>query len=439
MPQTRDMPLVLVSPFQLTIEVGDTLAYRFGSGHNLTKGAEMYDTLTLEKYADVLFWALSRARQKPFAKSDIILVNYDIDGLPLAEEVCALLHDKGMIPVPRMNETPRMQVDKYTKSNNKRLTTLIPGQRDLYNHLNGSISIYAPASLGHLAGIDPELIAMHGKAQQPLRTIMQTREDMGSFSWTLCMYPTQALAAQAGLPIEEYARQIEQACYLTHAQPTLEWSKFAKQVDELKHWLNSFGNCIMHVESESVDMTVRIGEQRKWIGFTGRNIPSFEMYVSPDLRETQGKYTSTLPTFRSGNIIGDITLEFKDGRVTSVSCEHTQQFVEQQLNQDQGAALVGEFALVDKRFSPISKFMANTLYDENHGGEHGSMHIALGNSYSNTFSGPTEQLTEEKRRKLGFNTSALHWDLVNTEKKRVVAQLPDGKRVTVYENGQFSL
>lgn len=399
----------------------------------------MYDTPTLERYAEVLFWALSRARTTPYKKSDIILVNYDIDGISLAEEVCSLLHDKGMIPVPRMNETPRMQLDKYTKANNKRLTTIIPGQRDLYNHLNGSISIYAPKSLGHLANIDPELIAMHGKAQQPLRSIMQTREDMGAYSWTLCMYPTQALAAQAGLTLEEYALQIKKACYLTKPDPTLEWRQFAKKVDDLTEWLDSFGDCTMQVESESVDLSVRIGQRRKWVGFTGRNIPSFEMYVSPDMSHTNGVYKSTLPTFRSGNIIGEIQLIFKDGRVTKVKADHNQAFVEQQLNQDTGAALVGEFALVDKRFSPISKFMANTLYDENHGGENGSMHIALGNSYSNTFNGDTDQLTEATRKTLGFNSSALHWDLVNTEEKRVVALLPDGKRKTVYENGMFAL
>ncbi|MEZ6853702.1 aminopeptidase [Halodesulfovibrio aestuarii] len=399
----------------------------------------MYDTPTLERYAEVLFWALSRARTSPYKKSDFILVNYDIDGLSLAEEVCSLLHDKGMIPIPRMNETPRMQVDRYTKANNKRLTTIFPGQRDLYNHLNGSISIYAPASLAHLSNIDPELIAMYSKAQQPLRGIMQTREDMGAFSWTLCMYPTQALAAQAGITLEEYARQIEMACYLNKPEPTVQWRQFAKKVDELTEWLDSFGDCAMHVESASVDLNIRIGQHRKWVGFTGRNIPSFELYVSPDMRHTNGVYKSTLPTFRSGNIIGDIQLIFKDGRVTKVTADHNQAFVEQQLNQDPGAALVGEFALVDKRFSPISKFMANTLYDENHGGENGSMHIALGNSYANTFSGHAEQLTEDTRKNLGFNSSSLHWDLVNTEEKRVVAQLPNGERKTIYENGKFSL
>ena len=104
---------------------------------------------------------------------------------------------------------------------------------------------------------------------------------------------------------------------------------------------------------------------------------------------------------------------------------------------DPGASRVGEFSLTDRRFSRITKYMANTLYDENFGGRQGNCHIALGSSYSDTFRGATTDLSPNKKKELGFNTSALHWDLVNTERKRVTARLRGGKTVTIYENGQF--
>ena len=81
--------------------------------------------------------------------------------------------------------------------------------------------------------------------------------------------------------------------------------------------------------------------------------------------------------------------------------------------------------------------MANTLFDENYGGKHGNCHIALGSSYSNTYSRNPLDLTKQLKRKLGFNQSALHWDFINTEKKRVRAHLKSGKKVTIYENGKF--
>ena len=81
--------------------------------------------------------------------------------------------------------------------------------------------------------------------------------------------------------------------------------------------------------------------------------------------------------------------------------------------------------------------MANTLYDENYGGKNGNCHIALGSSYSNAYTGDSRKLTPARKRKLGFNESALHWDLVNTEKKRVTAHLKSGKTISIYENGRF--
>ena len=81
--------------------------------------------------------------------------------------------------------------------------------------------------------------------------------------------------------------------------------------------------------------------------------------------------------------------------------------------------------------------MASTLYDENYGGRHGNCHLAVGASYTDTYDGDPAELTREMKERLGFNDSALHWDLVNTEKKVVTAHLASGKKVVVYENGMF--
>ena len=82
--------------------------------------------------------------------------------------------------------------------------------------------------------------------------------------------------------------------------------------------------------------------------------------------------------------------------------------------------------------------MANTLFDENHGGKAGNCHIALGSSYSDTYSGEKSRLTKKMKERLGLNDSALHWDLVNTEKKQVTAHLKGGKTRVIYENGKFA-
>jgi aminopeptidase len=82
--------------------------------------------------------------------------------------------------------------------------------------------------------------------------------------------------------------------------------------------------------------------------------------------------------------------------------------------------------------------MANTLFDENFGGTYGNCHLALGSSYA-TYTGDPRQLTKAKKENLGFNDSALHWDLVNTEEKSIFARLKSGRKILIYEKGMFQL
>ena len=192
-----------------------------------------------------------------------------------------------------------------------------------------------------------------------------------------------------------------------------------------------------HIESDNIDLEIAPGEKRQWIGISGRNIPSFEIFVSPDWRTIRGKYYADQPSYRSGNRVEGVRLEFQKGRAIKISADAGEHFIKKQLTMDKGADKVGEFSLTDKRFSKINRFMANTLFDENYGGRYGNCHIALGASYSNTYAGDGKRLNPARKRQLGFNESALHWDLVNTEKKRVSAHLKSGKALVIYENGRF--
>jgi aminopeptidase len=149
-------------------------------------------------------------------------------------------------------------------------------------------------------------------------------------------------------------------------------------------------------------------------------------------------YVADQPSYRNGNYVENVRLEFFKGAVTRSEASTGQDFLKEQLSMDRGANKVGEFSLTDRRFSKINRFMANTLYDENFGGKYGNCHVALGSSYSDAYSGNKKTLTKEMKKSLGFNDSALHWDLVNTEKKRVTARLADGKTLTIYENGLFT-
>ncbi|MGD9004803.1 MAG: aminopeptidase [Desulfobacterales bacterium] len=392
----------------------------------------------LNRYANVLLWGLQTAKSRRIARNDIVLVRFDLAAIRLAEILFAKLLEAGAHPLLRLNPTAAMERDFYTLSNNKQLVYIPPGEETLFTRLNGSISIFAPESITHLAQIDPKRIAKTALSKKILRDLLDKREAQGKFSWTLCIFPTAQLAKHARISQKAYSAQVARACFLNKSDPVAEWQHIYRQAQAIKRWLNRLPVTALHVKSKNVDLHISLGDKRRWVGISGRNIPSFEIFISPDWRGTQGTYYADQPSYRSGNYVRGIRLEFENGRLVQTIAVKGQDFVRHQLKMDHGASRLGEFSLTDKRFSRINRFMANTLYDENYGGPNGNCHIALGSSYSNTYAGKPVELTKPLKRKLGFNESALHWDFVNTEKKRVVALLKSGKKVTIYENGKFT-
>lgn len=392
----------------------------------------------LKRYADVLLWGLRTARSKPFKKGDVILVRFNLDAVRLAEILERRLLQLGMNPVRRMNPTPRMEKNFFGLANRRQLIFDPPGEADLYRNLNGSIFLHAPASITHLSTVDPQQIGRFTLSKKYLRDILEAREQAGQFGWTLCMLPTAELAGHAGMTEEDYTKQILSACFLNRRDPVEQWKTVFKNAAAIKGWLNRLPVNYYHVESDRIDLKITPGERRQWVGISGHNIPSFELFVSPDWRGTNGVYFADQPSYRNGNLVEKVRLTFKKGVVAEVASASGSDFLKKQLKIDRGASRLGEFSLTDKRFSKIDRFMANTLFDENFGGRWGNCHIALGASYADTYSGDRQSLTKAAKTRLGFNDSALHWDLVNTEKKRVVAHLADGRRATIYENGCFT-
>lgn len=399
----------------------------------------MLSEKNLEHYADVLLWALATAKKSALKKNDIVLIQYDRPALRLAEILYDRLMDKGVHPVQRMAATFRMEKSFYHKAGPQQLTFLAPGDKELYRHIHGRIFLHAPESLTHLRDVNPAKIGKAMVARKPLKNILDGREELRKYSWTLCLLPTEELARQANMPLAQYARQVIRACYLDKEDPVSEWKAIHREVGHIKKALSSLAVKSFHLESDSMDLRITPGEQRKWAGVSGHNVPSFEVFVSPDWRGTEGVYYANLPSFRSGNYVKDVRISFARGKAVAVEAAQGEAFVKRQLAMDPGACRLGEFSLTDRRFSRIDRFMAETLFDENFGGKEGNCHVALGSSYSDTFSGNPSRLTPALRKNLGFNDSALHWDLVNTEPKTVTAHMTNGRKTVIYEGGEFKI
>lgn len=399
----------------------------------------MFTEEQLEKYARVMIWGMKKARGDIFKKGDYVQLRTGNAGLPLAKVVHRYLLQGGMIPVVRIAPPEDMEKDFFQLSGSSQLESRIPGDGDLYSNLSGAVSILAPEELTHLQEINPEKIAAWSTSRKYLRDILNEREARGEFGWTLCLYPTPALAEHAEMSIGDYTREIVRAAYLDSHDPAFVWERIFDMSNRIKKWLAGMDIRFLHVQSENTDLWVAPGEKRNWLGVSGHNIPSFEIFISPDWRGTTGTYFADQPSFRNGNIVSRVELEFENGEVTDVKAEQGRDFVQKQLKMDAGSCRVGEFSLTDRRMSRISRFMAHTLYDENFGGEFGNCHVALGAAYPESYAGDVSALDEEAKAELGFNDSALHWDLVNTENKTVHARLASGEDVLIYADGEFQL
>jgi aminopeptidase len=310
--------------------------------------------------------------------------------------------------------------------------------RGLVDEMDHQVSVICDFDPHALESVDPARIMRRGETMKPVLDWRGEKENAGNFSWTLGLYGTAAMAAEAQMSEEEYWEQIIHACFLDQEDPIARWREVGERLDQTRKRLDALEIERVHVEGEDVDLWVKVGEGRRWLGGRGRNIPSFELFTSPDWRGTEGWISFNQPLYRYGNLVKGIRLAFKDGRVTEASAEQNEAILTEMIATE-GADKVGEFSLTDRRFSRITRFMAQTLYDENVGGPFGNTHIAVGRSYQDAYAGDPAEVPDEEWERLGFNQSSVHTDIVSTTDRVVTAYLRGGGERVIYSGGEFQL
>src|SRR3989344_133938 len=139
-----------------------------------------------------------------------------------------------------------------------------------------SISIIAETNKKELEGIHPGKIMKRSLAYKRYKDWRRDKENKGKFTWTLGLYGTEAMAKEAGISLEEYWDQIIKACYLDSDRPVEKWREAFKEIERLRSSLSELKIDKLHLKSEHADLFIKIGKNRKWMGGSGRNIPSFE-------------------------------------------------------------------------------------------------------------------------------------------------------------------
>lgn len=310
--------------------------------------------------------------------------------------------------------------------------------RGVVDQIDHQVGVIAEYDKYELKGVDSKKMMRRQVAMKPYMDWRDEKENAGNFTWVIALYGTEAMAKDVGMTLEEYWEQIIMACYLDLDDPIAKWKEIFTEQERVKKQLNDLEIQKVHVEGENIDLWVQLGSNRQWLGGGGRNIPSYELFISPDWRGTNGHIYFNQPLYSHGNKITDIKLTFKDGLVTEATASENEKLLKDMIAVE-NADKIGEFSLTDSRVSRITKVMGETLYDENMGGEQGNTHVAIGLAYRDSLKGDISKIKEEEWKELGFNDSAVHTDMISTEQRKVTAYLPDGSEKVIYQNGQFKV
>jgi len=319
--------------------------------------------------------------------------------------------EKGAYP------TVRVGVDGLAElfiknANDEQLDYIDPMTELEYDKIDKFISLGAPVNTKNMARVDLKKLARRGKATKHLSEKLMKRSAEGSAKWVIADVPTQALAQEAKMSLDEYSEFLFKSCYLDLDDPVVK----LKELDEKQtKWANYLNNVkSIRITGDRTDITFNV-EGRKWISCSGlNNYPDGEVFTSPVEDGINGEIYFDYPQNYRGNSAHGVHLWIENGLVVKAEAEKGEEFLNAMINMDEGSHGIGEIAIGTN--DEIQEITGNILFDEKIGG---AIHMAVGASYPETG---------------GKNVSGLHWDMIKNMKNggKIYA---DG--VLIYENGKM--
>ena len=301
-----------------------------------------------------------------------------------------------------------------------------------------------------LAGIDQEKLQKAGiarhKVLKPYNDAMENR-----YQWTIAAVPSPEWA-QKVFPGETKARAVAKLWDAILAtvrvsadnDPVAAWqahnATFAKNAKALN---DAKFDTLEYKSANGTDFRVTLNPRGVWKGGCDKtlagvqhnpNLPTEEIFTTPLKGKAEGRLVSTKPLSYQGQLIEDFSIDFKDGKAVSWRAAKNESLLGQMLSMDEGAAYLGELALVPVE-SPVNRtgiLFYNTLFDEN-----ASCHVALGRGFADCLEG-FETMSKQEQTDAGVNDSIIHVDfMVGTDDLSIVGY-KDGKATKVFENGTWA-
>src|SRR3954451_9629621 len=172
---------------------------------------------------------------------------------------------------------------------------------------DATVGIQAPENTRALAGVDPALIARLARARRPVREAMLTKR------WCSTLWPTEALAQQAGLSLGAFSAFVARALFLDRPEPARAWGELGAFQASLIERLRRARE--LRIETDGTDLTLSV-EKRTWVNSDGRrNMPSGEVFTGPHEASASGRIHFDVPSSPAGVDVGGVTLVFREGEV----------------------------------------------------------------------------------------------------------------------------
>jgi len=298
---------------------------------------------------------------------------------------------------------------------------------------------------GLLADLDPARVAESRQTELVEASLRQHVEE--KVAWSLIGAPTEAWAkAVFGEPdIERLWQAIEHAVRLDEPDPVAAWREHIDRLSERAIILNRRRFDSIRFRGPGTDLVVGLLPDSYWHAAEGEtvfgqkfvpNLPTEEVFATPDRLRAEGVVRSTRPLSLDGQIARDLELRFEAGRIVGISASSGADTVRAQTRLDENACRLGEVAIVDSssRVGDLDTIFFNTLFDEN-----AACHIAYGRGYPGGIEGGME-LSPEELEQHGVNASVVHTDLmVGGSEVDVDGLTKDGEAVPILRDNTWVL
>jgi aminopeptidase len=236
---------------------------------------------------------------------------------------------------------------------------------------DASVMIHAPENTRALAGVEPSLLSRAARARAPVREAALARR------WCVSVWPTPALAQDAGMSVADFATFVARALFLDRPDPVAAWGELRASQARLIERLAAASE--LRIEGEGTDVSLGVAG-RTWINSDGRrNMPSGEVFTGPVENSASGVVRFGVPSSPRGVRVTGVSLEFRDGVVVDARADQGDDVLQAMLATDDGARRLGEIG-IGTNFG-IDRAVGLTLLDEKIGG---TVHLALGRSYPET-------------------------------------------------------